>query len=163
MTPDEDRVRQHLSPVWREKADFIIRAAVPESNWYEQLWVRRVDDTTFEICCIPFFLHDVALGDIVRASPVYELEEVIESSERGIYRVFFPDGAVDNRKDVVTRLAEMGALLEWSSMNLLAVDTPSRHSPAVTDFLEEGTARSLFTYERGWLATGTDAVEFRHS
>ena len=28
----------------------------------EQLWARRLDEERFEVCCIPFFAYDVALG-----------------------------------------------------------------------------------------------------
>lgn len=152
MTKDKDRVWQHLSPVWRGKADFIVRAAIRDGG-YEQLWARRIDDTTFEICCIPFFVYDVALGDVVRTSATYDVEEVIESSGRGIFRIFFPVEALQNRQDVVTRLAALSALLEWSSTSLLAVDASSRADEAVTDFLVEGAARGLFIYENGWLST----------
>ena len=56
----------HHEPAWQHRSDFIINAMLPEDGRFEELWVRKITDDTFEICCIPFFLYDVALGDVVR-------------------------------------------------------------------------------------------------
>jgi hypothetical protein len=53
---------QHLAPVWRERADFILGAIV-EDGISEQLWARKVDDLQFEVCCIPFWVYNISLGD----------------------------------------------------------------------------------------------------
>ena len=46
----------HEGLVWRERSNFFINAALPgEDDRFEQLWVRRVADSRFEWCCIPFF------------------------------------------------------------------------------------------------------------
>lgn len=149
MTLDAARVRQHLSPAWREKANFIIRAPMPDEGWYEQLWARQIDAHTFQVCCIPFFLYDLALGDTVRTSDSYELEEVIEQSGRGVFRVFFPPTSLQERQGLVAKLSTEGALLEWSSENLLAVDAAAEHIAPVVDLLEEGAQRGRFEYENG--------------
>jgi hypothetical protein len=41
------------------------------------LWARQVGDRRFEICCIPFFLYDVALGDVVETDENYSLVRVV--------------------------------------------------------------------------------------
>lgn len=58
----------HREPVWRERANYIINAPIGDSahTHTEQLWVRQdMASRLYEICCIPFFLYDVALGDLV--------------------------------------------------------------------------------------------------
>lgn len=47
-------------------------AELPEKDRprrFEQLFAKQIGDDRFEICCTPFFLFDVALGDIVVTSP----------------------------------------------------------------------------------------------
>jgi hypothetical protein len=73
----------HSDPVWRERADFIIGAPVPEEGRAEQLWARRLGEPLlFEICCIPFFLYDVALGDVIQTDASYELARIVKPSGR---------------------------------------------------------------------------------
>jgi hypothetical protein len=62
----------HPEPVWRDRADFVVHAELPEADRpkrFEQLWARQLAEREFELCCIPFFIYDVALGDVVRTSP----------------------------------------------------------------------------------------------
>ncbi|MBI9114878.1 DUF4265 domain-containing protein [Sanguibacter suaedae] len=40
---------------------------VGEGDNLEQLWTKRVGDDLLELCCIPFFAYDLALGNVVRA------------------------------------------------------------------------------------------------
>jgi hypothetical protein len=44
---------QHETPVWRERANFIIGAALDAPGKWEQLWARQVSPNRFELCCIP--------------------------------------------------------------------------------------------------------------
>ena len=116
----------HRNPVWRDKSDFIINAKLPERDErFEQLWARQISDDTFEICCIPFFLYDVALGDVVQTAPEgerkYVMSKVIRGSGRYVFRVWF-GRSFQPREDVATELVSLGAAIEWSSPNLLAVD-----------------------------------------
>src|SRR5947209_2116831 len=68
-TPGREAV--HSEPVWRDRSNFIIAAEVlgGGDTRTEQLWARQVDEHRFEVCCIPFFVYDVALGDVVVTSP----------------------------------------------------------------------------------------------
>src|ERR1700730_12453306 len=86
----------HKDPIWREKSNFIITAELPEkdsSRQFEQLFARQLTEETFEICCIPFFLYDIALGDVVVTSPRgdrrYMVKDVLEPSGRYVFRVWF--------------------------------------------------------------------------
>src|SRR5207253_1988029 len=40
----------------------IPRYAGEADQWVEELWRRRLPDGRFEVCCIPFWLPDLALG-----------------------------------------------------------------------------------------------------
>lgn len=63
----------------------MLRAAVDDvggADSFEQLWTERVGADRFELCCIPFFAYDMALGDVVRAeaATVYVIQSVVQRS-----------------------------------------------------------------------------------
>ncbi|MCU0310681.1 MAG: DUF4265 domain-containing protein [Acidimicrobiales bacterium] len=149
----EERFSTHDDPVWRDRSNFIINAELPEAGRFEQLWARKRSDDTFEICCIPFFLYDLALGDVVRTTAKgdhkYILSEVVSPSQRYVFRVWF--GASDIPTSVVVdRLESLGALMEWSSANLLAVDARGQqHAQEIADYLAGEESRGELVFETG--------------
>jgi hypothetical protein len=139
----------HEAPVWRERANFVIGAPLPEEGRAEQLWARQLGDERFEICCIPFFVYDLALGDVVETNARFDLVRVIERSGRFVFRIWFDD-AFHSRQEIADALAELEALLEWSSPNLLAVDVEDEvHAQAIADYLAEQERAGRLTYETG--------------
>lgn len=67
------------------------------------------------MCCIPFALYDVALGDVVRARPEdtrkYVVKEVVKSSGRYVFRVWFGE-SFQPRGDIAHGLEVLGALTD---------------------------------------------------
>lgn len=136
----------HQEPVWRDRADFIIAADISQdadgSEW-EQLWSRQIDESRFELCCIPFFAFDLALGDVIEVGPhagrQYVVRRVVEPSGHYTFRVWFGDSQHPAARDeVVEELTLLAQALEWSSKNLLAVDAADEEqAQRVADFLAE--------------------------
>jgi Domain of unknown function (DUF4265) len=152
VTPPE-KFSTHDAPVWRDRANFIINAKLPEAGRFEQLWTRQVSADTFELCCIPFFLYDVALGDVVQTEDVdgrqYVLARVVKPSGHFVFRAYFGRSA-HPREEVVDRLTELGAVMEWSSATLLAIDAlDSEHAQRIADFLHVRAAQEQLMYETG--------------
>ncbi len=116
---------------------------------FEQLWGRQVAPYRFELCCIPFFTFDMALGDVVETNEDFVVRSVVEPSGRFVFRVWF--GATAHPRDeIVSQLEELGALLEWSSVNLLAVDARDEaHAQEIADFLVVAEQRGELMYETG--------------
>lgn len=103
----------------------------------------------FEVCCIPFFVYDVALGDLVETDISYNILRVIEHSGRFVFRVWFGE-TFHPRQDVADELVARGALLEWSSANLLAVDAADEvHAQVIADYLSEEERADRLMFETG--------------
>jgi hypothetical protein len=150
MTVDREAV--HRDPVWRERSNFIIATAIDSANTdisTEQLWARRVDDRHFELCCIPFFAYDLALGDVVETDGDFLVRGVSTRSGRYVFRVYFGRSA-HSREEITGQLESLGALLEWSSASMLAVDARDRaHAQVVADFLQEREDLGHLMFETG--------------
>lgn len=146
----------HENPVWRDRSNFIIHAELPETDRtrkFEQLFVKQLADDRFEVCCIPFFVYGIALGDVVATSPKderkYVVTEVAKSSGRYVFRVWFGE-SFHPRDEVAEELKALGALIEWSSLNLLAVDaTNKEHAQQIAGFLAEREKAGHLVYETG--------------
>jgi hypothetical protein len=158
VTAAEKEFVVHEEPVWRDRANFIVNAELRESDSpkrFEQLWTRQVGDDQFEVCCVPFFLYDIALGDIVRTAPRgerrYVVERVIRPSGRYVFRVWLGLGeSFVPRETIAEALRELGALTEWSSVNLLAVDAENaEQAQAVADYLDAREKSGELMFETG--------------
>lgn len=117
----------HPSPVWRDRSNFIIGVTVDPAGTdvaSEQLWARKGEDGTFEVCCIPFFAYDVALGDRVLDDDEYNVVRVVSPSGRYVFRAYLD---LDQQKEA-SRLEEWleseSLLFEWSSASLVSIDAP---------------------------------------
>jgi hypothetical protein len=149
-----EEVAVHPEPVWRERANFMISAALEKGRW-EQLWARQLGPNRFEICCVPFFAYDLALGDEVETAPTkgkqYVVSRIAKPSGRYIFRAWFgetTDALI--RDQVVTWLTSSGCLIEWSSDNLLAVDVPTvAGADEVAAYLQKQEDQGLLGYETG--------------
>lgn len=149
-----DYVAVHENPVWREKSDFIIRIYLEENegrNEWEQLWVKKISEKKFSLCCIPFFAYNLALGDEVRTDSNYVVQDVVQASGQFTFRAWFGDSTNQVAKDEILRkLGTVGAFLEWSSANLLAISAKdSNQAQEVADYLYARENAGELTYETG--------------
>lgn len=116
----------HESPIWRDRADYIFRAAIPDPTpaaSIEQLWGRK-HGSLVEVCCIPYYLYDVNLGDLVSLSDQGVLQSVIEDRGHFTFRVLFKE-PLENVVDVDRDLRRRGAQTEWLTERFVALDAPS--------------------------------------
>ncbi len=151
----EIKTIKHLNPVWREKANFIIGAQctnkADKTNAWEQLWSRKIADDIFEICCIPFFLYDISLGDEVKTDQNLWILEVTKRSGHFTFRAWFGNSKDPGIRDnIMDRVNDMGCLFEWYSTNLLAIDTPNEGlAKQIANYLYEKGQSGLLVYETG--------------
>jgi hypothetical protein len=150
----------HNNPVWRQKADFIIHAPLEEADRFEQLWARKIGSYRFELCCIPAYAYNLALGDIVVTGRAGDSEYVvqhvdIQSGHYGFRAWLGPfttnrsaDQASLMRDQLVAELQDLGALTELVSPTLLAIDTPNIDTAQlVADYLAQRQQRAELEYE----------------
>lgn len=143
----------HRDPIWRDRSDFIIATEIdPGSTGIatEQLWARKVDETHFQLCCIPFFAYGLALGDVVEVDADYLVRRVSEPSGRSVFRVHLDRANVELRDELVFGLAERGALVEWSSMSMFAVDAgDAMCARELADYLAAEERKGRLVFETG--------------
>jgi hypothetical protein len=146
---------QHFNPVWRYKANFIIGAKsnYPISGYdfvWEQLWGRQILKFRFEICCIPFFIYDISLGDEVITDTKYIINEVVKPSGHYTYRVWFGGSPEPNIHEIViNELKNCNCLIEEYSDNLIGIDAFADDAQIVANILYEKEKGGLLNYETG--------------
>lgn len=148
----DDVFHTHQQPVWRDRSDSLIMAALPEHHHYEQVWARR-DADLFEVCCIPFFVHNLALGDVVRtearAGRTHLITEVVRPSGHWTFRLWLRKSNED-RMTVESEFVLLGALSEWASEHLLALDAGGAAlAQVIADALAQGERAGRWMYETG--------------
>jgi hypothetical protein len=93
---------------------------------FEQIWTRRLAGDLFEVCCIPFFAYDLALGDVVRAEPRggCVIQSVEQRSGNGVVRVAVK--RAEEAEPVHVRLHDLLGrleyLCEWFAPGYVAVN-----------------------------------------
>jgi len=117
----------HPDAVWKEYVDAFIWLWLPyydDANLYdyEQLPVRRIDANLFKVCCIPFQVPSIALGDIVFA--VESGVQTVERSGNRTIRVWTEDEVSDDMLTVLYKLSEDKCELEWITDKALVLSVP---------------------------------------
>ena len=147
-----DSEAAHSSPVWRDRSNFVFAAHLGTKdgkNQWEQLWGQKVGPQRFVLCCIPFFVQDVALGDEVETDGDFVLQRVVRPSGQVCFRVWFGGRDATTRQNLVGEIEAMKPLMEWSSENLLALSVPEAESQQLADYLQLRENEGLLQYETG--------------
>lgn len=151
----------HESPVRQGDSDYIARADLAPFGFEgeaEQFWLKRLEDGSFEMCCIPFRAYGISLGDIVTLSPDgAEIARLVRKSGRKVLRVFLletPD-VLSVAREFDAEVSRLGLLGEWSGDRHAAIDVPVGAEVAgLIGLLEREEAASRAFWE--W----ADAVPF---
>jgi len=142
----------HKAPIWRDRADFVFAAHIgvkDGKNEWEQLWGKRTATNRFIVCCIPFFVPDLALGDEVETDADFVLQRVVHRGGQYTFRIWFGEQSMATRESVVQELQAMRPLMEWSSENLLALSAGDDNAQEIADILQAREEEGLLKYETG--------------
>jgi len=94
-------------------------------------------------------VYDLALGDVVATDADYIVRRVLEPSGRYVFRAWF-GASFHPRDEIASQLETLGALIESSSRNLLAIDAADgEHAQHVANLLAEREHAGHLIYESG--------------
>lgn len=158
--PSEEYIATHREPLQRERSDFVFLAALEvdsgEREW-EQLWGRIVAQHRVEICCIPFFVYDLNLGDIVELDQNNVLARVITRSGLVTFRAWLEGMGPETRVKLLAEVDAISACHEWSSLNLVALSVHQTQARELADLLERWATDGQLVYDTG-TQVGADVI-----
>ncbi|MCX0245655.1 DUF4265 domain-containing protein [Streptomyces drozdowiczii] len=99
-------------------------------NLMEQVWLKSIGGEEYEMCCLPFRVYGLALGDVVRLDLTSRIVSRIKRrSGNRVFRLFFPVSIADRefrsvKRTIVSRIENSGLLAEWSGPRHVAIDVP---------------------------------------
>lgn len=127
----------HHHPALGEKVDSAVNAELrklkgePASKRrFEKLATRKIADNVYEVCCIPFLIPDLALGDEIEAdtfgSPDLVMKKVRKRSGNSTFWVYFKvpysnaARQTEQHQQVLQKLAELNCFVEGAHAGLIA-------------------------------------------
>ncbi|HZH98447.1 MAG TPA: DUF4265 domain-containing protein [Fimbriimonadaceae bacterium] len=146
----------HDDAVWHKLPHFVLHYPVPEiEDAYEQLVTENLGHNRFRLLCIPFFIYDLSLGDVIEGDPSVHRGKrqwrIVERSGRRVYRVAF--SSKDRRliKSCITAIKQMGGLVEKAaSGTLYAIDAADDEiAEKIVRYLIEGESNGQWEWEAG--------------
>jgi hypothetical protein len=153
-----NELKKHPRPAWGARADFAIQlrivtgdARLDNPPRFEELVCQDLGEGFYRICCVPMFLYDLALGDVLKINDG-ELEGVAQESGQHTFRAYFGKAFMPFAREVlIDELATMaGVITEWFSNDLLGI---SAENDAVANelarWLETAMSRGQLQYETG--------------
>ncbi len=146
-------MKKHPNPAWRARANYRLAMKVDDAPFEEELWARQKSDEEFEVCCIPFFIYDVHLGDTIRIVPHEGRNLVLgvsEPSGHHTFRVWLKALSPLLREQVLEEAARLNCEFEWFDERLLALDAPDDQAAnALARWLEAKMRGGGLDYETG--------------
>ncbi|MDY7233259.1 DUF4265 domain-containing protein [Hyalangium rubrum] len=120
----------------------------------ETLWAIRVGNGLFQIDNIPFFVHGIAVNDIVSATPeegVFRYKEVVQPSGHGTIRLIVSE--TSDVQAVRDLFRQLGCSSELSHLpHVIAVDVPPSVSlQELKKELDAGQDQDRWGYEEACL------------
>lgn len=150
------RVMSHEIPVWGDRSDYEIDVQVPgDEETLERLAVRRLSVAEFEICCLPFALYDVGLGDTIRVEGLTtgspgRVTERLRDAGHFLFRVALSEPGRHQMQSAASTFLSMGYLVEVHSDTLLALDAEDATSAQLlADYLQLREDAGDWEYESG--------------
>ncbi len=141
---------QHSNPVWFESANYLVCAPLDDDpTEQEQLWTCEVDTGIHVVCCIPFFLYDLSLGDTIQVDSENVFVNLVEYGGRWTFRAFLQDKA-GVEETFLEKLANSDVLFERHGRRLFSIDAEDKSSAErVAAWLEAFEQRGIIDYEAG--------------
>lgn len=146
---ESDFIATHVHPAWRDKANYIFQCRIEsknDRNEWEQMWGTVIGDNTFMVCCIPFFVYGLSLGDIIKIDENRNFD-IVEKSMNTTIRIWTADVDVEKKSSFITKVLQLSDDAEMHSTDLIAVSVDNNRVTEMLDFLKFETGKSDVIYE----------------
>ncbi|MCF6526089.1 DUF4265 domain-containing protein [Streptomyces sp. JJ36] len=100
------------------------------SRQMEQIWLRPLNDREYEVCCLPFRVYGMAMGDVVSLDKeARSVNEIVRHSGNRVFRIFFPLSTPSKefhsaKDDVTSAIRDADLQAEWSGDRHVAINIP---------------------------------------
>lgn len=142
----------HHQPVWRERANSVFHMLVGvhdgRSRW-EQLWWQRTTAGLYTLCCVPFLIDDLALGDEVETNECLVVRRIVQRSGQVTFRVRIDRHDPWVRDHILRITAALEPLAEWSAPNLLALSVDEAQAGNLRQRLKAFARRKPIEFATG--------------
>lgn len=126
LQPPESLPRTHEHPAWGSRVDTTVLAPVAGmERAFEELPCERGEDGSYVVCCLPFQVEGVHLGDVVAAVVDRSGRPIVESVSTRAGRVTVGLEVSLMRTSpaaIVERLDAMNRVYEWPGGSSIVVD-----------------------------------------
>jgi hypothetical protein len=118
----------HEDPARRGDHNYMARIDLTPfdlANTFEQLWLGEMEGG-YEVCCIPFWVYGLALGDLVRKNDRDIIDGILQKSGHRVLRILFaaPGPPLELRAVLADTLTNAGLASEWNGDRHVAIDVP---------------------------------------
>ena len=150
----------HPKPAAREQGDTevpvrLVFAGQTEATDVEVLWCQKLDTSRYALCCIPFVLGGLALGDEMLVAPdaegSFRLSKVVQTANNMSFRAWFGNSSnPDAYQEVLEELGERGYLTEeFSEAQVIAINAQAGEQAQVVErLLEKRKAEGALSYDK---------------
>ncbi|WP_412520606.1 DUF4265 domain-containing protein [Actinomadura madurae] len=96
----------------------------------EQIWLRPLSDRNYEVCCLPFRVYGLAMGDVVSLDEeARSVNKIIRHSGNRVFRIFFPSSPslkdfLSAKDSVISAIRDADLQAEWSGDRHVAINIP---------------------------------------
>jgi hypothetical protein len=154
MRPNRnDNIATHKEPVWAGRTNTIFYVEtkyLEDVEKWEQLWGKKTGHSTLVLCCIPFFVYDLALGDEVELDSNGRFLGIVKDGGHRTYRVWFGGQTNETQERIVREITALGPFVERSSEHLIAISAPGRAmADQVVRYLDQRKKEGLLVFELG--------------
>ncbi|MFD4941402.1 DUF4265 domain-containing protein [Streptomyces sp. NPDC058239] len=123
----------HDEPVIRPDQAYIAVADLAPFGFpgqMEQIWLRPLGDKKYEVCCLPFRVYGLAMGDVVSLdAEARNVNGIVRHSGNRVFRIFFPHSIplerfISAKESVISAICDADLQAEWSGDRHVAINIP---------------------------------------
>jgi len=121
------KILTHTFPLLRKEANYlkILPAkGMPFGYSHEQIWLKKLKNSKYSVCCVPYLLYDLCIGDTIKFDNSNKGYELVASAGRyGFRAVFDIDKILGNEVLMKLKESSIKTNIEYETyLSLIAID-----------------------------------------